>query len=145
MTIPVNQRYRGTQRAEQVVLCPAPLEEQQKIARGIIRRLLIQFHQEWTDLLTRESDETWVQTANALLDRYSHQLYDVVRDLETIIEEDLVVEVRCLSADMIKTTNILIMVNCEEECRKRGEILAKAVLRQAERCLALRGTAEERR
>lgn len=114
------------------------------MARGIIRRLLIQFHQEWTALQARESDETWVPTANALLDRYSHQLYDIVRDMETIVEKDLIVEIRCLSADMIKTANILIMVDCEEECRKRGENLAKAVRHQAERCLALQRKAETR-
>ena len=104
------------------------------MALWIIRRLLVQFHREWTALRERECDDAWIRAANALLDRYSHQLYDIVRDTEAIVGEDLAVEIRCLSADMIKTTNILIMIGCEEECRERGDTLAKEALRHAERC-----------
>jgi hypothetical protein len=135
MTMTVYQRTRGARRAGPVVLCPGAPEEQQMMARGIIRRMLVQFHREWTALRESESGEAWITTANALLDRYSHQLYDIVCDTEAIVGEDLAVEIRCLSADMIKTTNILIMIGCEEECRERGDTLAKEALRHAERCL----------
>lgn len=129
------QQHASPRPAKRVVLCPGPPEEQQKMAQGIIRRMLVQFHQEWAGLRSRESGEAWVAAANALLDRYSHQLYDTVRDVEAIVGEDLAVEIRCLSADMIKTTNVLIMIGCEDECRERGDTLAKEALRHAEQCL----------
>ena len=106
------------------------------MTRGIIRRLLVQFHREWTDLEEKENNATWVPAANALLDRYSHQLYDIICDVGAIVDEDFAVEIRCLSADMIKTTNILIMVGRGEECRRRGDAIAKEVLHHADRCPA---------
>jgi len=133
-TVTAEEEPAGTRQVRQTVLCPGPPEEQQRMALWIIRRLLVQFHREWTALRERECDDAWIRAANALLDRYSHQLYDIVRDTEAIVGEDLAVEIRCLSADMIKTTNILIMIGCEEECRERGDTLAKEALRHAERC-----------
>ena len=117
------------------------LEDRETVARGIIRRMLVQFHREWTDLAEQERDGAWVLAANTLLDRYSHQLYDIIRDLEAIVDDDLAAEIRGLSAEMIKTTNILIMIDCREECRRQGDALAKEALRHTERCLALRRAA----
>ncbi|NLM81387.1 MAG: hypothetical protein GX191_01900 [Candidatus Methanoculleus thermohydrogenotrophicum] len=135
MTMTVYQQNGGARQTRQIVLCSGPPEERQVMALGIIRRVLIQFHKEWTALRDQGSGEAWVAAANALLDRYSHQLYDIVRDVETVVAEDFATEIRCLSADMIKTTNILVMTNCEEDCRERGDTLAKEALRHAERCL----------
>ena len=129
------QRFRDMRRARAVAIYPATPEDEM-MARGSIRRMLIQFHQEWTTLREREEGTAWVPAANALLDRYSHDLYDIICDIEAVIGEDLAVTIRCLSADMIMTTNILIMTGCEEECRKRGDAFAKEALRHAERCLA---------
>jgi hypothetical protein len=129
----------------QVVFYPRSLEEREKIARGLIRRMLVEFHQEWSALRSREIDRTWVLTANALLDRHSHRLYDVICDVETIVDQDFAVKIRCLSADMIETTNILVMIGRGEECCRRGDALAKEALRHAERCLTLRRAAEEAR
>jgi len=117
------------------------LEDRETVARGIIRRMLVQFHREWTDLAEQERDGAWVLAANTLLDRYSHQLYDIIRDLEAIVDDDLAAEIRGLSAEMIKTTNILIMIDCREECRRQGDALSKEALRHTERCLALRRAA----
>ena len=113
------------------------LEEQQAITREIIRRMLVQFHREWTDLAESESGASWVLAATALLDRYSHQLYDAVCDAGATLGEDLAVEIRCLSADMIRTTNILVMFGCGEECRERSEDVVKEAILLVERCLAL--------
>ncbi len=131
------EQHAGTRRTKQVVPNQRTPEEQQTMARGIIRRMLVQFQREWTDLGERESGGARVFAVNALLDRYSHQLYDVVCDVEAILGEDFAEEIRCLSADMIKTTNILIMIGCGEECREHSDALAKEALRHAERCLAL--------
>ncbi|WP_332450567.1 hypothetical protein [Methanoculleus sp.] len=125
-------------REELVLLDRESPADRETVARGIIRRVLVQFHREWTDLREREVNETWTLAANALLDRYSHQIYDLIGSLETTVEDDFAMEIRCLSADMIETTNILIMVDCGEECCRQGDALAKEALRQAERCLAHR-------
>jgi len=129
------QQFRDVRWARVATIHPATPEEEM-MARGSIRRMLVQFHREWTTLREREEGTAWVPAANALLDRYSHGLYDIICDIEAVIGEDLAVTIRCLSADMIKTTNILIMTGCEEECRRRGDALAKEALRHAERCLA---------
>ena len=134
----------GARRAKQTVLCPGTPDEQQKVALWIIRRMLVQFHREWTGLRERESSGAWVSVANALLDRYSHQLYDVICDVEAVISDDLAVDIRCLSADMIKTANILIMIDCKEECCRRGDALAKEALRHAKRCVPLQRSAHPR-
>jgi len=128
-------------REELVLLDQEPPADRETVARGIIRRVLIQFHREWTDLRGREVNETWILAANALLDRYSHQIYDLICSLETTVDEDFAMEIRCLSADMIKMTNILIMIDCGEECCRQGDVLAKEALRHAERCLSLRRAA----
>jgi len=128
------QQHAGARQAKQVMTVPGTAEEQQKMALGILRRLLVEFHREWTDLRSRESNDAWVLAANALLDRYSHRIYDVIRDLEAVVGDDLAVDLRCLSADMIMTTNILVMTCCREECCRRGDALAVAALRHAERC-----------
>lgn len=112
-------------------------DEQQTIARGIIRRMLVQFYREWTDLEERESGAARVLATNALLDRYSHELYGCICDMEATLGEDLAVEIRCLSADMIMTANVLVMIGCGEECREHSEALAKEALRMVERCLTL--------
>ncbi len=135
--VPAQGQHAGPRRANRVLLDQRPLDEQQTIAREIIRRMLVQFHREWTDLQGRESGAARVLASNALLDRYSHQLYDTICDMEAILGEDLAVEIRCLTADMIKTTNILIMLGCGEECREESDALAKEALRQVERCLEL--------
>lgn len=129
-------------RAGGVLLDGRALDEQQAMARGIIRRMLVQFHREWADLVAGESGPARVLAANALFDRYSHQLYDAVCGMEAVVGEDLAVEIRCLSADMIKTTNILLMIGCGEECRAESDALAKEALRQVERCLELVRTGE---
>jgi hypothetical protein len=124
-----------------VLLDQEPPADRETVARGIIRGVLVQFHREWTDLREREVNEAWILAANTLLDRYSHQIYDLIRSLKTTVDDDFVGEIRCLSVDMIKTTNILIMIDCEEECCRQGDALAKEALRHAERCLSLRRTA----
>ena len=139
--VTAEEQHAGTRRPGRVVLNERVFDEQQTIARGIIRRMLIQFHREWTDLREREVNEAWILAANTLLDRYSHQIYDLIRSLKTTVDDDFVGEIRCLSVDMIKTTNILIMIDCEEECCRQGDALAKEALRHAERCLSLRRTA----
>ncbi|MDD2253783.1 MAG: hypothetical protein PHC67_08785 [Methanoculleus sp.] len=131
----------GVQRVKLSRIDQEYLEDRETVARGIIRRMLVQFHREWTDLAEQERDGAWVLAANTLLDRYSHQLYDIIRDLEAIVDDDLAAEIRGLSAEMIKTTNILIMIDCREECRRQGDALAKEALRHTERCLALRRAA----
>ncbi|MCK9298981.1 MAG: hypothetical protein M0P21_08465 [Methanoculleus sp.] len=135
--VTTREQYAAIRRADLALLERRPFDEQQTIAREIIRGMLTQFHREWTDLQTRESDAARVHATNSLLDRYSHQLYDVVCDMEAVLGEDLVVEIRCLTADMIKTTNVLIMLGCGEECRAESDALAKEALRQVERCLTL--------
>lgn len=124
-----------------VLLDQEPPADRETVARGIIRGVLVQFHREWTDLREREVNEAWILAANTLLDRYSHQIYDLIRSLKTTVDDDFVGEIRSLSVDMIKTTNILIMIDCEEECCRQGDALAKEALRHAERCLSLRRTA----
>ncbi|MDK2891387.1 MAG: hypothetical protein PWR21_2019 [Methanoculleus sp.] len=130
-------QYAGTQRADRVLLSERPFDEQQTIAREIVRRMLVEFHREWTDLQGRESGKALILASNALFERYSHQLYDAICGMESILGEDLAVEIRCLTADMIKTTNILIMLGCGEECRAESDALAKEALRQVEQCLTL--------
>ncbi len=143
--VTVKERHAEIGEAKQVVPNQAPPQKQQKIARGIIRRMLVEFHREWTDLRSTEGGGTGVLTANALLDRHSHHIYDAVCDVEAVVGDDLAVEIRCLSVEMIKATNILIMIGCEEECYRRGDALAKEALRQAERCLALQRVADTAR
>jgi len=130
-------QYAPARRADRALLERRPFEEQQAIAREIIRGMLVQFHREWADLQAGEIGAARVHAANTLLDRYSHQLYDVICDMEAVLGEDLAVEIRCLTADMIKTTNVLIMLGCGEECRAESDALAKEALRQVEQCLAL--------
>ncbi len=124
-------------RVDGALLDRRALDEQQAMAMGIIRRMLVQFYREWTDLVAEESGAARILAANTLFDRYSHQLYDAVCGMETVVGEDLAVEIRCLSADMIKTTNVLLMIGCGEECRAESDALAKEALRQVERCLEL--------
>ncbi|MFA7197690.1 MAG: hypothetical protein WC093_00225 [Methanoculleus sp.] len=124
-----------------ILLDQEPPADRETVARGIIRGVLVQFHREWTDLREREVNEAWILAANTLLDRYSHQIYDLIRSLKTTVDDDFVGEIRSLSVDMIKTTNILIMIDCEEECCRQGDALAKRALRHAERCLSLQRTA----
>ncbi|KDE54796.1 hypothetical protein EI28_11555 [Methanoculleus sp. MH98A] len=107
------------------------------MARGIIRRMLVQFHREWDELRERESGSARVLASNAMLDRYSHQIYNTACDMRTVLGEELAEELRCLSADVIMTANILIMLGCGEECREESEALAKEALLRIERCLAL--------
>jgi len=140
-TVTAEEEYAGMRQVRQTVLCPGPPEEQQRMALWIIRRLLVQFHREWTALRERECDDAWIRAANALLDRYSHQLYDIVCDVKAIVGDEVAVEIRCHSADMIKTTNILVMLGCSEECCRRGDALAREALRHAERCHSLRRAA----
>ncbi len=135
--VTAQEQYADTRRPDPVTSNRQALDEQQTMARGIIRRMLVQFHREWLDVVERESGMARALATNALLDRYSHQLYDVICDMEAILGEDLAVEIRCLSADMIKTANILIMIDCGKECREHNDALVKEALHQVERCLAL--------
>ncbi|MDV2481390.1 hypothetical protein F8E02_05085 [Methanoculleus sp. Wushi-C6] len=132
------QQHSGAPQAKQAMTVPGAPGEQQRVALGILRRMLVEFHREWTELRTRETDGAWVIAANALLERYSHRIYDVIRDLEAVVGDDLAVDIRCLSADMIMTTNILVMTCRGEDCCRRGDALAGAALRHAERCRTLR-------
>jgi hypothetical protein len=135
--VTAEKQHAGTRRPGRVVLNERAFDEQQTIARGLIRRMLVQFHREWTDLAEKEGGAARVLATNALLDRYSHQLYDCICDMEATLGEDLAVEIRCLSADMIKTANVLVMIGYGEERREHSEALAKEALHHAERCLAL--------
>lgn len=135
------QVHADAPRKKQVLTVPEAPGERQKVALGILRRMLVEFHREWTELREKESNANWVFAANALLDRYSHQIYDIICDLETCVDEDLATDIRCLSADMIMTTNILVMTCCGEECCRRGDALAGAALREAERCRTLKKAA----
>jgi len=137
-TVTAEEEHTDARQVREMALCPGPPEERQKMALGIIRRMLVQFHGEWTALREKESDDAWLGAAHALLDRYAHQLHDVVCDVQVIVGDDIVIDIRCLSADMITTTNILVMIGCSEECCRRGDALAKEALRHAERCLSLR-------
>lgn len=135
--VTVQEQHTGARRATRVLLSERPFSEQQTIAREIVRRMLVEFHREWTDIQGRESGKAQILASNALFDRYSHQLYDIICEMESILGEDLAMEIRCLTADMIKTTNVLIMLGCGEECREESDALAKEALRQVEQCLTL--------
>jgi hypothetical protein len=128
--VTVKEQATETRSSDQVIPNQDHPEKQQRIAHGVIRGMLVQFYREWTTFRSGASGGTSMLAANALLDRHSHQIHDAVCDVEAIIGDDIAVEIRCLSADMIETTNILIMLGCEEECYRRGDALAK-------RCLAL--------
>lgn len=133
------------QKRQQSFLSPGLKDERQITAHGIIRQMLIQFNKEWGALQDQERDEAWLGSANALLDHYSHQLYDIVHDIKPVVTDDFATEIQCLSADMIKTTNILIMIGCKDECRERGSTLAAEALRRAEWCVIGRTTKHARK
>ncbi|WP_243670176.1 hypothetical protein [Methanoculleus chikugoensis] len=105
---------------------------------GIVMRVIVRFHREWDELREQESGSARVLASNAMLERCSHQLYNTACDMRALLGEELAGELRCLSADIIKTANILIMLGCGgEECREESETLAKEALLRIERCLAL--------
>lgn len=112
-------------------------DERQTMARGVIRRMLIQFHREWDEIRERESGSARILTSSAMLDRCSHQLYSAACDMKAALGEELARELRCLSAEIIETVNILIMLGCGEECREESEALAKEAILRIERCLTL--------
>jgi|GEM_PF-527710 hypothetical protein len=136
-TMTVYQMHADARRAKQGLTAPEVPGEQQQVALGILRRMLVEFHREWTELRSREDEAGWVLTANALLDHYAHRIYDIICDLEGCVDEDLATDIRCLSADMIMTANILVMTCYGEECCRRGDALAEAALCRAERCRTL--------
>ena len=122
---------------------PDLLDEQQRLAQATIQRVLVQFHRDWTALRSRKNGERWRSAANALLDQYSHQLYDIVHEVQAFLEEDLFWQIRTLSADMIKTTNILYMIGYDAEYRERGDVLAQEAIRYAEKCVIKRQALRE--
>ncbi|MDD3070000.1 hypothetical protein [Methanoculleus horonobensis] len=124
-------------RTNRVVLNRQGLDEQQTMARGIIVRMIVRFHREWDELRERESGSARVLASNAMLEQCSHQLYNCACDMRAVLGEELAGELRCLSAEIIKTANILIMLGCGEERRKESEIFAQEALLRIERCLAL--------
>lgn len=133
----VEERHAGVRRTNRIVLNHRDFNERQTVARGIIRRMLIQFHREWGEIRERESGSARVLASNAMLDRCSHQLYNTACDMQTVLGEELAGELRCLSADIIKTANVLIMLGCGEECREESETLAKEAVLRIEWCLTL--------
>ena len=124
-------------RTNRVVLNRQGLDEPQSKARGIIVRMIVRFHREWDELRERESGSARVLASNAMLERCSHQLYNTACDMRAVLGEDLAGELRCLSAEIIKTANFLIMLGCGEERRKESESFAQEALLRSERCLAL--------
>ena len=124
-------------RTNRVVLNRQGLDEQQTMARGIIVRMIVRFHREWNELREKESGSARVFASNAMLEQCSHQLYNCACDMRMVLGEELAGELRCLSAEIIKTANILIMLGCGEECRKESETLAQEALLRIERCLVL--------
>ncbi|KLK89084.1 hypothetical protein SZ63_01115 [Methanoculleus sediminis] len=137
MAVMVEGRHAKGRRTNRVVLNHRGPDERETMARGIIRRILVQFHREWDELRERESGSARVLASNAMLDRYSHQLYNTACDMRGVLGEELAGELRCLSADVIMAANILIMLGCGEECREESETLAEEALLRIERCLAL--------
>jgi len=133
----IEGRHARLRRINGVALEDRGLDERQTMARGIVMRMIVRFHREWDELRERESGSARVLASNAMLERCSHQLYNTACDMRTVLGEELAGELRCLSADIIKTANILIMLGCGEECREESETLAEEALLRIERCLAL--------
>ncbi|BBL67372.1 hypothetical protein [Methanoculleus chikugoensis] len=133
----IEGRHARLRRINGVALEDRGLDERQTMARGIVMRVIVRFHREWDELREQESGSARVLASNAMLERCSHQLYNTACDMRALLGEELAGELRCLSADIIKTANILIMLGCGEECREESETLAKEALLRIERCLAL--------
>ncbi|MDK2916743.1 MAG: hypothetical protein PWR25_1300 [Euryarchaeota archaeon] len=124
-------------RTNRVVLDHRGLDARQTMARGIIVRMLVRFRREWDELRERESGSARVLASNAMLEECSHRLYNCACEMKTALGDELAAELRCISAEIIKTANILIMLGCAEECREKSETLAEEALLRIERCLAL--------
>ena len=133
----IEGRHARLRRINGVSLDHRDFDEREMMTRGIILRMIVRFHREWDELRERESGSARVLASNAMLERCSHQLYNTACDMRTVLGEELAGELRCLSADIIKTANILIMLGCGEECREESETLAEEALLRIERCLAL--------
>jgi hypothetical protein len=133
-----NQQVAGMERGDGSARYSLPVDEEQRTTYAMIQRILVQFHRDWTELRGRRDGERWRSAANALLDRYSHELYDLMREVQAVLEEDLAGQIRDLSADMITTTNILYMIGYDDEYRKRGDSMAHEAIRYAEVCVLRR-------
>ncbi|MCC7565626.1 MAG: hypothetical protein KO206_05035 [Methanomicrobiaceae archaeon] len=100
-------------------------EEQKMIAAAAVRQMLDRFCSDWHAIMTGIEREEWLASADTVIDRHSHQMTDLSNDLFGMLEDDLIGDIRALSAEMIKTANILHMLGSPEEFRVRGAELAR--------------------
>ncbi|RXE57072.1 hypothetical protein ABH15_02780 [Methanoculleus taiwanensis] len=114
-----------------------PCSEQQSAVLTMIQRVLTDFDKDWNLLREEAEGEDWPAAANELLDRYSHEMYDLVRAIQGILAEDMEFHVRGLSADMIMATNICHMIGCGREFLIRGDELARRARSSADRCILM--------
>ncbi len=122
-------RSRGVVQSARAV---DPCSEQQSAVMALISRVLMDFHSDWNLLRQEKKGEDWLSAANALLDCYSHEMYDLARAIQGILAEDMECHIRALSADMITTTNICHMVGCDREYLERGDELAERARHSAD-------------
>lgn len=107
-------------------------EERLSRVLDLIRRTLIEFHNDWSALCREEDGDAWVAAADECFDCYSHQLYDMARGVQDILAEDLVWHLRTLSTEMIKTVNVCHMLRCEDVFRERGSRMARQARHSAD-------------
>jgi hypothetical protein len=107
-------------------------EERRAMLLDLVERTLLEFHGDWSALCREKNGDEWLTAADECCDRYAHQLYDMAREVQDVLTEDLTYLLRTFSADMIKTTNICHMLWCEDEFRERGSDLARQARRSAD-------------
>ncbi len=108
------------------------VDERRSMLLDLVRQTLLEFHSDWSALCREKNGDVWLTAADECCDRYAHQLYDMAREVQDVLNEDLTYLLRALSADMIKTTNICRMLWCEDEFRERGSDLALQARRSAD-------------
>jgi hypothetical protein len=101
-------------------------EEQEKIAVAVTKLVLSRFVHDWEVIRRHPADEEeWLAMVDPMLDRYAHLISDIYSEICELLEEEMVSELRELSADMIMTANILHMMGAGEEYRLRVDDLIR--------------------
>ncbi|MDI6719232.1 MAG: hypothetical protein QMD46_06445 [Methanomicrobiales archaeon] len=113
-------------------------DEQRQLAVSLLQTILVQFSREWEALKGKREDEDWLLQADRLIDYYSHLLSDVANELYDLLPEEIRSHTWGISADMLKTANMLHLMGVNAESRDRADELA-------ERAMQLSGMFETRR